>query len=202
MFTKSRINKDKKTGQCKNCRKLEAEARHKKNKENPEYLSKLNERSKDWYEKNKDKASENNKEYRSKNKDRLSQYGKEYKAKPETKDLINNRNKIKRKNNVNFKISSNYRSRLKQALKNKIKTDTSLDYIGCSVDELKIHLEGLFVSGMSWSNYGKTGWHIDHIRPCCSFDLSKEEEIKECFHYTNLQPLWAEDNLEKGGNYY
>ena len=56
-----------------------------------------------------------------------------------------------------------------------------------------------FVSGMSWENYGK--WHIDHIKPCASFNLLEEDEQKKCFHYTNLQPLWAKDNLKKGGKY-
>ena len=53
---------------------------------------------------------------------------------------------------------------------------------------------------MSWGNYGK--WHVDHIRPCASFNLVNEEEQKKCFHYTNLQPLWAKDNLSKGSKYY
>ena len=50
---------------------------------------------------------------------------------------------------------------------------------------------------MTWENHGK--WHVDHIKPCCTFDFSKEEEQKKCFHYTNLQPLWAEENLVKAG---
>lgn len=50
---------------------------------------------------------------------------------------------------------------------------------------------------MSWENYGIRGWHIDHIKPCASFDLSIIEEQKECFHYTNLQPLWWHENLAK-----
>jgi hypothetical protein len=57
-------------------------------------------------------------------------------------------------------------------------------------------MESLFLEGMSWDNYGK--WHIDHIRPCSSFDLSDTEQQKICFNYKNLQPLWAEDNLRKG----
>jgi len=51
---------------------------------------------------------------------------------------------------------------------------------------------------MSWNNYTYIGWHVDHIKPCCQFDLSKPEEQAKCFHYTNLQPLWAEENLTKG----
>lgn len=70
--------------------------------------------------------------------------------------------------------------------------------IGCSISELKGYLENLFSDGMSWDNRGMYGWHIDHVKPCASFDLTNEEEVKKCFHYTNLQPLWARDNFVKG----
>jgi DNA/RNA endonuclease G (NUC1) len=62
---------------------------------------------------------------------------------------------------------------------------------------LKAHLEAKFLPGMTWDNYGVHGWHIDHIIPCAAFDLSKETEQRKCFHFTNLQPLWAKDNLRK-----
>ena len=52
-------------------------------------------------------------------------------------------------------------------------------------------------TGMTWQNWNKNGWHIDHIKQCCTFDLSKPEEQKECFHYTNLRPLWANENLSR-----
>jgi desulfoferrodoxin (superoxide reductase-like protein) len=58
-------------------------------------------------------------------------------------------------------------------------------------------LEKQFKLGMNWDNYGRSGWHIDHIKPCASFDLTKKEEQLKCFHYTNLQPLWARENLIK-----
>jgi hypothetical protein len=51
---------------------------------------------------------------------------------------------------------------------------------------------------MSWDNYGFRGWHIDHKKPCALFDLSLPEQQRECFHFSNLQPLWAADNLAKG----
>ena len=66
-----------------------------------------------------------------------------------------------------------------------------------SMEELKYYLEGKFQSGMTWENHGFRGWHIDHILPCSSFDFTKIEEQKKCFHYTNLQPLWAHENLTK-----
>jgi len=75
-----------------------------------------------------------------------------------------------------------------------------MDLIGASPSFVMGYLEAKFTEGMTWENYGH-GWHVDHILPCCSFDLTKEEEQKKCFHYSNLQPLWAEDNLKKGGKY-
>ena len=68
------------------------------------------------------------------------------------------------------------------------------------IEELKIYLAQKFQTGMNWNNhgYGEDKWHIDHIRPCASFDLSKPEEQAICFHYSNLQPLWQKDNLQKG----
>jgi hypothetical protein len=71
---------------------------------------------------------------------------------------------------------------------------STFKWIGCSPEELKAHLESLFTEGMTWENYGKDGWHVDHIRPICSFTAEEWEQVN---HYTNLQPLWAEDNLAK-----
>lgn len=97
--------------------------------------------------------------------------------------------------------------RMKHALRNRIgnalrrgykKSGSSSELIGCDWDVLREHLETQFTEGMTWENYGHKGWHIDHIMPCDSFDLTDPEQQRTCFHYTNLQPLWAKDNLEKG----
>ena len=77
---------------------------------------------------------------------------------------------------------------------------SSMKYIGCTRDELRQYIEMQFKPGMSWDNYGRSGrkaWHVDHIIPLASFDLSKEQERHKAFHYTNLQPLWAADNIKK-----
>jgi len=94
-----------------------------------------------------------------------------------------------------FRLISNLRKRLYTALKGKRKSDTTKILVGCSIQELKIHLESQFKEGMTWNNYGK--WHVDHIIPCAKFDFSKEEDQHKCFHYKNLQPLWAIDNILK-----
>ena len=67
--------------------------------------------------------------------------------------------------------------------------------VGCSASELLIHIEAQFTNGMSWDN--RSEWHVDHIKPVCSFDLTDPEQQGVCFHYTNLRPLWARDNLTR-----
>ena len=90
------------------------------------------------------------------------------------------------------------RSRLYAAIKSKnaIKSNRTLELIGCSISYLMNYLKAKFTEGMTWENHGE--WHIDHIKPCCSFNLLEEEEQKKCFNYINLQPLWAKDNILKG----
>jgi hypothetical protein len=102
----------------------------------------------------------------------------------------------RKKTDKNYRILHSMRNRIRMAIKNNVKRGRSLELIGCSIDFLKDYLTKKFAKGMSWENHGK--WHIDHIRPCSSFDLSKKEEQEKCFHYTNLQPLWSKDNLSKG----
>lgn len=103
--------------------------------------------------------------------------------------------------NVPYKIELALRCRIRKAVKRQSRNDKSIDLLGCSYAELVTYIEKLFVEGMSWDNYGPTGWHIDHIKPCASFDLTNQDEQRKCFHYTNLQPLWAVDNLSKGARW-
>ncbi len=77
------------------------------------------------------------------------------------------------------------------------KAARSMELVGCSMLELKSHIESLFLPGMTWENRGRLGWHIDHKIPCASFNLSNPEDQKKCFHFTNLQPMWWRDNLSK-----
>lgn len=115
---------------------------------------------------------------------------------PKRKITANTYRRNKRKNDLNFKISVAIRNRIKMAMKRNSKFSASKNLIGCSFDFLKQYIQSKFKTSMSWDNYGT--WHIDHILPCASFDLSKSEEQLKCFHYSNLQPLWAKDNLSKG----
>lgn len=104
------------------------------------------------------------------------------------------------KNDINFRLANALRSRVRGAFKSGgEKAEKTMELLGCSVQHVKDHLESQFTEGMTWENQGE--WHIDHIRPCASFDLEDPEEQKKCFHWTNLQPLWALDNLRKGAKF-
>lgn len=102
--------------------------------------------------------------------------------------------------NPAFKLRSKLASLINTSIRKQFgaKACKTTRLIGCTVEELRHHLEAQFADGMSWDNYGRNGWHVDHIRPCASFDLTDPEQQRQCFHYTNLQPLWAADNIRKG----
>jgi Prasinovirus endonuclease VII len=98
---------------------------------------------------------------------------------------------------LNRKIRKRLRTRLLLALSGGYKRGSTIELLGCSIADFKIYLESKFESGMSWENYGCDGWHIDHIMPCAIFDLTKPEHQKRCFHFSNMQPMWAGKNLRK-----
>ena len=69
--------------------------------------------------------------------------------------------------------------------------------MGCSLQELREHLEKQFKDGMTWNNWGIRGWHIDHIYPLSKVNVSQEDDLKMVWNYKNLQPLWWYDNIRK-----
>lgn len=99
---------------------------------------------------------------------------------------------------IGHKLKRNLRTRLYGALKGNYKAGSAVSDLGCTIEELKKHLEYQFKPGMDWNNWSKDGWHIDHVKPLASFDLTDSIQFKEACHYTNLQPLWAFENLRKG----
>jgi hypothetical protein len=153
-----------------------------------------------WYQSNKESISLKNKEkyerdkmpFLEKNKI-WRKNNKEYHFK-HIKERINN-------GDMCLKIRLNLRSRLSIALKNNQKVGSAVSDLGCSIEEFKLHLESKFLPGMTWDNYGINGWHIDHVKPLIAYNLVDPKQLKEACYYTNLQPLWAKDNLSKGGKY-
>jgi hypothetical protein len=131
-----------------------------------------------------EKHRERQKKYYNNNVDRIRIYKRKYE---------NDRLKI----DSEYRISKNMRRRISLFLQstNIIKSNKTFDVIGCTPQQLKEYIQFQFQDDMSWENYGYHGWHIDHIIPLSS--AKTEEEIYQLCHYTNLQPLWAEDNLKK-----
>lgn len=159
--------------------------------------------SKKWYSQNKEKIKKKASVWAHENREKRLNIARRWAKKAYLADPEKYKEKTTKlyKTNLNYRISGNLRSRLRTVLKNNIKSASVLTFIGCSVEELKRHLEKRFVNGMSWDNYGFYGWHIDHIKPCAAFDLSISEQQALCFHYTNLQPLWATENKSKCAKY-
>lgn len=111
------------------------------------------------------------------------------------KERVNSYRREFYKQNPIARVRHNLRKRISRALRD----GTYFDNLGCSIEHLKQHLESQFSAGMTWENYGKTGWHVDHIVPLSAFDLTNPEQVKLACNFKNLQPLWAVDNLKKGG---
>jgi hypothetical protein len=155
-------------------------------------------KNKKYSQDNKQSILDNKKKYYLLNRDKILQQKREYQA----SHRVSIRNRKRKYNETyylipNVRLSRLLRCRIKNAVDKQFgnKAYKSVELLGCSVDECRKWLESKFLPGMSWENSGD--WHIDHIQPCASFDLTKPEEQLKCFHYTNLQPLWGEDNLSK-----
>ncbi|MEK6881343.1 MAG: hypothetical protein AABY22_17100 [Nanoarchaeota archaeon] len=128
---------------------------------------------------------------------------KKYRGKYQSTQTEYTRNR--RRTDISFRIASNLRRRVNEMVRtykksNRIykKVNRTLELLGCSIEEFRLYLQSLFQPGMTWENYGLHSWHIDHIIPCDKFNLTEEEDQRKCFHYSNMQPLWAIDNIRKG----
>jgi hypothetical protein len=183
---KDKINERRKKNRFKNRDKINKRNRE-KYKENKQQLK--------YYTENKERVKEVQRQYRLKNKEKIKEYRGTLKYKEKKKKYI----KEKLKTNNEFRIVSNLRTRLREAIKdqNTEKAFKFIELLGCTAKEAREHIENQFKKGMTWENYGVLGWHIDHIIPCSYFDLTDPEQQKKCFNYTNLQPLWAHENLSK-----
>jgi hypothetical protein len=126
----------------------------------------------------------------------MKTYLKAYREKPENRASRAIRQK-KLRSTPEGHIHHTLSARIRLALVNNTKSKKTIQYTGCDFSFLKQYLEKQFKKGMTWENYGMHGWHIDHIIPCALFDLSDNDQQKQCFHYSNLRPLWGVDNMNK-----
>jgi hypothetical protein len=181
-FYRNNKNKELYRGQCKKC---------------------MDEKSRLYNSINSEKIKIKNKEHRAKNSEKIKQRRKIYLDKnPDLFKKWVEKNKEHRRNYIN-KYNSNPINKFKNALRARIngimnkkyKNPRTLELVGCDYVFLMEYIEKKFTEGMTWENYGYSGWHIDHIIPLCT--AKTEEELKKLYHYTNLQPLWAKDNLTK-----
>ena len=189
--------------------------------ENKEHIKEYaKEYAKEYNLKNKERIKKNMGEYRSKNRERAKEYSKEYRLKNierikeyvfKNRERVNKRRKEYRlkniqrmreyennryKTDINFKLRKVCRGRIRLALKGKIKSASTMELIGCTIDELRSHIESQFKPWMMWENHGL--WDIDHIKAMSSFDLSDPAQQHACCNWSNLQPMEHIENIRKG----
>jgi len=168
---------------CRECQKIESKKYRLKNKEKiKSYNTKWNEQNEEYYKKYFEEYYKVNYDKEKLRKQKWNQDNKEY---------FNNYQKQRKKEDILFNIITKMRNSINRYIKYKSKH--TFEIVGCTPQFLKEHLEKQFTDGMNWDNKGE--WHIDHIIPLSS--ATNEEELYKLCHYTNLQPLWAEDNLKK-----
>ena len=198
----------------KNVKQAVEKNREKYNETNRKYCQKnrisIRKASKRWRDKNKKLLKQKRKKHYEENREKVLAAGKkwresnkEYNRERVRKWRKSNKEKIRKReydryhNDINFRLSCILRRRLRDALKFQMKNGSAVKDLGCSIEELKFYIQSKFQPGMSWDNYGPEKWHIDHIKSLASFDLTNRKELLEACHYTNLQPLWAEDKWRK-----
>lgn len=198
---------------CHNCT-LDSQRKYRENNR-----EKLRLQYKKYSAENKEKRKKQSKEYRERNSEKFrlkrlltkeqqsilwknwseknKEYRKQYKA--SRREITNRQDRERRQNDLDYNLKQLLRGRLYKAIKaqNTSKNNSVIDLIGCSIEDFKKHIESQFHNGMCWENHSVHGWHLDHILPCAYFDLTDPEEQKKCFHYSNFQPLWWIDNLNK-----
>lgn len=168
---------------------------YKKNKEA------ILEQKKRYYSENREVVLEKSKERYIRDKEKITRRVSEYYSK--NKSSVISRGIVyardRRASDPYFRMTYNLRRRLLYAIKGKTKRGSAIADLGCTAEFLIKYLEDKFSDGMSWGNYNYRGWHIDHIIPISHFDLSDRDQFLRANHYTNLQPMWMEENLKKGG---
>lgn len=159
-------------------------------------------RKQKWRKDNRAHYQKQTSEYRSRPeiKAKQKQMNNAWYAKPENKERKRLRYQERYYNDPKFHIKKVMKSRMRMALKNNQKAGHTLELLGCSIDEFKKWMEYQFDPYMNWENQGSY-WHMDHIKPCASFDLTKEAEQYTCFHWTNIQPMYGPENISKGETY-
>lgn len=188
--------------QCKECKKYYQQNSNRNKEYRKEY-------SKKYYQQNYKARRDYDKKYKDRNKEYHLNYAKEYRIKNIeiikekekiynnlNKDKINKKSRDKYLKDLNFKLVKILRARINYSVNKIYKNNSSLKYLGCSLEEYKQHLEKQFDENMTWENYG-IYWEVDHIYPISKFDLTIEDNIFKAFHFSNTQPLTISENRSK-----
>lgn len=209
------------TKRCRDCVKIKPISEFSREKRNSDGLKSyckicMNKRSSKYNMINKEARAAYQKDYSTKNREKILKgfrdnyqakkeskqaYGRKYrktylvKAKDKVRALARNYSRRRRKEDPMFRLIMNLRRRLNHLLKGS-KSKKTLELTGCDSDQLKKYLSNLFEPGMTWDNYG-TEWHVDHIIALSKVDLFDEDKLSKVCHYSNLRPMWAEDNIRK-----
>lgn len=154
----------------------------------PEYRKKVAEAGKLYRLNNPEKYNEQKRNYVDKNRDKVNAYKRKY-------------GQFRRDTDFQFRLQQALRKRLWGALGGRHKSANTIKLLGAEIPEVALHLEKQFKEGMSWENYNFEGWHVDHIRPCESFDFLDYEQQFVCFNWRNLQPIWGKENMSKQNSY-
>ena len=197
-YMKKYLKSDKGIGTSKKYYESDEYKKYQKSEKRKQYL-------KDWYLS--DYHKEYKKKYYLKNADDIGKKQKSYQHSDQGRIIRNQYNKTRKKTDIIFKLIGNIRSRLNRFLKvsNLSKKNQTLKIVGCTPEFLKKHLEKQFHQHpdthqpMNWKNYTLHGWHVDHIIPLGS--AKTPEDVEKLMHYTNLQPMWAIENLKKGARH-
>ena len=210
-FHKNKIGKYGVMAVCKSCRIMISKKHYIKNRQ------KILNTAKIYREKNNEKIIEYSRVYHKNNKDTLLKHSKIYNASHKKKRqlydriyYIKNKRKIldrhnkyvfhKNSSDISFNLNRRMASGMRSAINQNKRGRNWEGLVGYTLDELKNHLESLFVNGMTWDIFLEGKIHIDHIIPKVfwQYELPEDDEFKQCWCLANLQPLWAEDNLKKG----
>jgi hypothetical protein len=206
-FTKRRSGHKKLRSHCKQCIREEnqtynaAHREEKREKTAAYYLAHREEKLKKdaaYSKAHPEKARARTRTYYAKHRDKCREYASIYYAahKPEYCAYV----KMRYRTDPNRRVYANLLAGMNKAIKNGKGSAHLVDLIGCTIPELRAHLEKQFLPGMSWENYTRYGWHIDHIIPCNCYDLTDPKQQRACYNFTNLQPLWSVDNWKKSAN--
>ena len=157
----------------------------------------VNEAHKQWCAKNPELRKRNMKNYRDQHKEEIRIYNTAWNK--ANMSYYNDYKKERYKTDAKYKLAIDLRARLNSALRHKSKRGSAVRDLGCSIDFFMEYISKQFAAGMTWENHELHGWHIDHIIPLSAVNLEDKPQLLKVLHFTNLRPMWAKQNLSKGG---